>query len=72
MHIYSSALPSRRVRDYENLELKEILDVVAAFVMVDDSGALCDAYNTTELGETDYRSWAKTASCSGWNRGKIA
>jgi len=52
-HIYCRDLPKGRVRDYDNLELKQILDVIAAFVMVDDSGLLCDAYNTTELGEAD-------------------
>ena len=52
--IYDKELPLRRVRDYDNLELKQILDVVAAFVMVDDTGLLCDAYNTTELGDSDY------------------
>lgn len=41
------------MRDYDNLELKQLLDVVASFIMVDDGGLLCDAYNTTELGETD-------------------
>ena len=52
-HIYSKELPLSRVRDYDNLELKQLLDVIAAFVMEDDSGLLCDAYNTTELGEQD-------------------
>jgi len=52
-HVYCQELPERRVRDYDNLELKQLLDVVASFIMVDDSGLLCDAYNTTELGETD-------------------
>lgn len=52
-HVYCQKLPERRVRDYDNLELKQLLDVVASFIMVDDSGLLCDAYNTTELGETD-------------------
>lgn len=52
-HIYNKELPSRRARDYDNLELKQILDVVSAFVMVDDTGLLCDAYNTTELGDND-------------------
>ena len=46
-------LPKRRVRDYDNLELKQFLDVAASFILTDDSGLLCDAYNTTELGETD-------------------
>lgn len=52
-HIYCKDLPTRRIRDYDNLELKQFLDVVASFVLTDDSGLLCDAYNTTELGETD-------------------
>lgn len=52
-HIYDKELPARRARDYDNLELKQILDVVSAFVMLDDTGLLCDAYNTTELGESD-------------------
>lgn len=52
-HVYCHEQPERRVRDYDNLELKQLLDVVSAFIMVDDSGLLCDAYNTTELGETD-------------------
>lgn len=52
-HIYDKELSSRRIRDYDNLELKQILDVVSTFVMVDDTGLLCDAYNTTEFGESD-------------------
>ena len=51
--VYCHEQPERRVRDYDNLELKQLLDVVSSFIMVDDSGLLCDAYNTTELGETD-------------------
>lgn len=52
-HIYSEELPLRRVRDYDNLELKQLLDVISTFVMDDDTGLLCDAYNTTEIGEND-------------------
>ena len=52
-HIYDRELPERRIRDYDNLELKQIHDVVSSFIMVDDSGNLCDAYNTTELGDAD-------------------
>ena len=52
-HVYCKDLPDRRVRDYDNLELKQFLDVAASFVLTDDSGLLCDAYNTTELGEED-------------------
>lgn len=52
-HVYCRDLPDRRVRDYDNLELKQFLDVAASFILSDDSGLLCDAYNTTELGDTD-------------------
>ena len=52
-HIYSQNLPLRRVRDYDNLELKQLLDVISTFIMEDDNGLLCDAYNTTEVGEYD-------------------
>lgn len=51
--VYDRTLSERRVRDYDNLELKEVLDAAAAYLMVSDSGLLCDAYQTTELGETD-------------------
>lgn len=52
-HIYAKDLPDRRIRDYDNLELKRIQDVIASFVLTDDTGALCDTYHTTELGEAD-------------------
>ena len=43
-NIYCQDLPERRVRDYDNLELKQFLDVAASFILTDDSGLLCDAY----------------------------
>lgn len=52
-HIYDRRLSSRCIRDYDNLECKQIMDTVAGFIMVDDSGILCDAYHTTELGDRD-------------------
>lgn len=53
VNIYDRELPSRRIRDYDNLELKQALDVAAAFFLADDSGRLCDTYHTTELGGSD-------------------
>lgn len=52
-HIYSADFPKQNVRDYDNLELKQLLDVIATFIMEDDTGLLVDAYNTTEIGESD-------------------
>lgn len=51
--VYDRTLSIRRVRDYDNLELKEVLDAAAAYLMVSDGGLLCDTYQTTELGNTD-------------------
>ena len=44
---------ARRIRDYDNLECKQILDTVAAFLMKDDSGLLCDVYHCTQFGTED-------------------
>lgn len=52
-HVFDESLPSRRVRDYDNLECKQILDTAAEFLMTDDNGLLCDAYHTTEFGKRD-------------------
>lgn len=52
-HMYSRDLPERRVRDYDNLEVKQYLDAVAAWLLIDDGSLFCDVYHTTELGETD-------------------
>ena len=52
-HIYAVSGGRGRIRDYDNLEMKQILDVVCAYLMKDDNGLLCNVYNTTELGEED-------------------
>lgn len=51
--VYDRALPPKRVRDFDNLDEKHLLDLLSAFVMTDDTGLLCDAYNTAELGDQD-------------------
>lgn len=50
---YDRTLSERRIRDYDNLELKAVLDAAAAYLMESDSGLLCDAFHSTELGEVD-------------------
>ena len=51
--VYDRRLPPKRIRDFDNLEEKHILDLLSSFVMIDDTGLLCDAYNTAQLGEQD-------------------
>ena len=48
-HIYDRCLPITAVRDYDNLEFKSTLDVIALYCMKDDTGALCDLYHTTRF-----------------------
>lgn len=36
-HVFDRTLSTRRVRDYDNLECKQILDTVSGFLMTDDS-----------------------------------
>ena len=52
-HQYDQNQSARRIRDYDNLECKQILDTVAAFLMKDDSGLLCDVYHCTQFGTED-------------------
>lgn len=53
VQIYDSSLGVERVRDYDNIEFKQILDTVATFVLHDDSGLLCDTHYTTKLEDRD-------------------
>ena len=53
VHEYNKDLPIRRIRDYDNLEQKQMLDVIAAFILQDDGGMCCDSYNTVALGDAD-------------------
>jgi len=52
-HIYNKNTPSRRICDYDNIEIKPVLDVVSAFTMTDDGGRLCDVFHTTGYAEKD-------------------
>ena len=49
-HVYDRCLPIKAVRDYDNLELKAVIDVIATFCLTDDTGALCDSFQTTRFG----------------------
>lgn len=53
-HTYDKKASIKNVRDYDNIETKQVLDIVAAFAMTDDSGRYCDIYHTTIAGEANY------------------
>ena len=52
-HVYDRELPDRRIPDHDNIQQKQILDMIALYLMADDSGRLCDVYQTAESGEKD-------------------
>ena len=51
-HIYDRCLPVKAVRDYDNLEMKEVLDIIALYCMTDDTGALCNQFQTTRFADS--------------------
>ena len=53
-HIYDRKLPLKNYRDYDNLEQKQILDVIALHLLADDNSGLCDIFNTSEAGDDSY------------------
>ena len=51
VHIYDENLSLSRIRDYDNVETRSVLNAVSTFLMTDDSGRLCDVFHTTKLGK---------------------
>lgn len=52
-HIYNAELSTRRVKDYDNLECKNILDMVSCFALPDDSGLHCDVHHMLCFSDCD-------------------
>lgn len=52
-HVYDEKLPERKIRDYDNVEEKPILDTISLFTLIDDTSKLCDVYNTFAYGDSD-------------------
>lgn len=48
-HVYSASTRPKNIRDYDNLQLKRLLDLIALYTMVDDSGKYCNLYQTTQV-----------------------
>lgn len=52
-YVFDQNLSTCRIRDYDNMECKAVLDTIATFLMTDDTGLLCDTYHTTQFGPSD-------------------
>ena len=51
-HMYDEHFPASAIRDYDNLQLKKVLDMITLFTMTDDTGRLCNLYQTMRLGNS--------------------
>ncbi|WP_455500664.1 DUF6100 family protein [Gemmiger sp.] len=51
-HVYNRCLPLKAMQDYDNPEMKEVLDIITLYYMTDDTGALCDQFQTTRFADS--------------------
>lgn len=49
-HVYDEVLGTGYIRDYDNMEIKPVLDAITLYFMPDDSGLCCDLYHTIGRG----------------------
>ena len=52
-HVYSRDRPERRYRDHDNIEVNMVSDIVALYVMPDDSPKVCAHYYCSVSGADD-------------------
>ena len=52
-HVYSHERPERQYRDHDNIELNRVLDIVALYVMPDDTPMRCRHYYCSASGGSE-------------------
>ena len=52
-HVYNKERPERQYRDHDNIELNQVANVVALYVMVDDSPMRCRHYYCSAPGSVE-------------------
>lgn len=53
VHKYDEAMGIKRVRDYDNIEIKRYLDVIESILLTNDSGLYCSVFQTTKITDRD-------------------
>ncbi len=51
-HIFPEDTPLRQLHDYDNLEVKKVLDAVSLFFLTDDNIRKCQVHHIGEVGES--------------------
>ena len=52
-HVYDRSRPERRHRDHDNIEINTVADIIALYVMKDDSPLCCSHYYCSVAGSKD-------------------
>ena len=50
-HVFPEEITLRQIHDYDNLEVKKILDVISLYLMVDDNIRRCHVYHMSAVGD---------------------
>lgn len=50
-HVYQRARPERQYRDHDNIELNAVADIIALYVLFDDSALRCSHYYCSAPGD---------------------
>lgn len=49
-HIFPPTTPLRRLHDYDNIEVKKVLDAIALYLLTDDNIRRCQVHHSGEIG----------------------
>lgn len=52
-HVYSKDMPRRKQRDYDNIEINQLMDIVALYVMHDDGPQFCNVFHCAAEGNAN-------------------
>ena len=50
-HCFPQEIPTRQIRDLDNIEVKKVLDVLAMYYLIDDNMAYCEILHTARPAE---------------------
>lgn len=51
-HVYEYGRAKRMYRDHDNIEIKQVTDAIAMYLMIDDTPSMCSHYHCSAKGKT--------------------
>lgn len=52
-HVYAKNTPKRKKRDYDNIEIKQLMDVISLYVLHDDGPEFCNVFHCAAEGKAN-------------------